>query len=498
MRIFLERFPLDTAVSFIQKLETNNNKVIGVSLFDDNDSASYNLGCDLFSEFELSWSTENRDRFLTSEAINFVCKYEGIACSITSRYLFRSNLNIEEHIQHFHHLVSYWINYVQNNEIELVVHHFVPHTPSSFALYVASKYLQIHVLFVDVAPVLNKYKYLSASISDRSLLLNFLKNSEDIFILPIEDELLKIQQDDPHSLPKAVREIQQDVFQNMLGKKPPTKKHGIIEKIIRVLKNKNKIKYLRYGRNKDIFSKKTISYFKYVILLLHHRKRVKDYKVMYSKFVDTNLPKKFVYYAACAQPEATTLPLALFYRNQLNFINQLLAAIPQEVQIVVKENPTMFTTRNPYITAVNWREEHFISQLANKSRITLIDNSFSSRDLIKRSLGVASINGTVGLEALAFNRPCIINASTWYDRLPNIFKNNSIDQLRKFVSALGTDQVYYKENVNLNYKVNRSCLLLYQDHNTETYSNDENDSFLRAVLWYVENSGKLKHLQQVF
>ena len=297
MKIFLERFPAETAEFFIKELTDQSCKIVGVSLYGSGEIKNDSLLLDIFNEESLSWKEQQQSHYLQPDQLNFVSKYDSVACSITSRYLYKHKLNIEDLIEHFHSAVGFWLEYIKKNDLELVLHHFTPHTPSSFALFVAAKCQKIHVLYVDLASILNRYKYLSPSISNRTLLLENTSIFSKKLQISLNIFLKQITDDKPESFPKSVREVQSEVYEKMLGHGIKNKKLNFIQKAKRVIKNKHRLNYIRTGSANKIFSTLNMNYIQYFIFLLNHKMKVKKYYKNYLKHTVKILPKKYIYFA---------------------------------------------------------------------------------------------------------------------------------------------------------------------------------------------------------
>ncbi len=73
----------------------------------------------------------------------------------------------------------------------------------------------------------------------------------------------------------------------------------------------------------------------------------------------------------------------------------------------------------------------FVSQfysedLAKLGKLIFVREDVSSHALIANSIGVATINGTIGLEALSMAKRCITFAPQWYDGFDGIHRIQSV------------------------------------------------------------------------
>ena len=110
---------------------------------------------------------------LNNEDIREVSKFEGIACSIISRYdLGQQNFTNSELVAHYYRLFNFWTEKIKKHEITCCLHYYIPHDPSSFVLYLVCKYLRIASVYIDVPHIFNRFRFVSCSFENRNLLLN--------------------------------------------------------------------------------------------------------------------------------------------------------------------------------------------------------------------------------------------------------------------------------------------------------------------------------------
>jgi hypothetical protein len=98
------------------------------------------------------------------------------------------------------------------------------------------------------------------------------------------------------------------------------------------------------------------------------------------------------------QPEYTSEGLGRFYRDQFFLIENIAAALPAGMRLVVKEHPTMVGLRSPDI----------YQRLRAIPNVILVSYTADSADLIKRCKIVFTIVGTPALEAMFIGKPAIM------------------------------------------------------------------------------------------
>ncbi len=112
------------------------------------------------------------------------------------------------------------------------------------------------------------------------------------------------------------------------------------------------------------------------------------------------------------QPEETTIPRGGPFSQQLNAIVRLRALLPANVHIAVKENKAMF--RLPFTLAMGVRSHEFYRNIATLPGTSLVPLEYDTFNLLDGALAVATITGSVGLEALCRSRRAIVFGRATY------------------------------------------------------------------------------------
>ena len=111
-----------------------------------------------------------------------------------------------------------------------------------------------------------------------------------------------------------------------------------------------------------------------------------------------DVPSSFIYYPLHVDPEASTMVLSPWHTDQIAVIEALAKAAPAHMQIVVKEHAPM----------LGRRPRGFYRQIARMPRVTLLNASHSTFELIGKSQLTAVITGTAAWEALLLRKPALI------------------------------------------------------------------------------------------
>ena len=122
----------------------------------------------------------------------------------------------------------------------------------------------------------------------------------------------------------------------------------------------------------------------------------------------------FVFLPLHYQPEAALLGASPGYLDQLALVRLLSASLPAGYRLVVKDHPVTGGTHGPA----------FYRSMKKLGNVVLMDEGVSGR-VITRAANcalVASIGGTVGLEAMLSGKPVLLFGRTYYDCVDTLLK----------------------------------------------------------------------------
>jgi hypothetical protein len=138
----------------------------------------------------------------------------------------------------------------------------------------------------------------------------------------------------------------------------------------------------------------------------------------FTKFVRHETRSRYVAFLMHYQPEETTIPRGGMFAQQLNAIVKLRALLPADIGILVKENRATF--RAPLILAMGVRSYDFYRTIASLPDTFLVPLEYDTFTLVDGSLAVATITGSVGLEALCRGKRVIIFGDANYESFSGV------------------------------------------------------------------------------
>ena len=130
-----------------------------------------------------------------------------------------------------------------------------------------------------------------------------------------------------------------------------------------------------------------------------------------------NLKKKFVYFGLHFEPERTTNPDGGVFHDQILSIIALRKILPADFEIIVKEHPSQFYI---YERGSRGRSPLFYDLLKNIKGVQLAHYEEDSFNLIRESVFVATITGTLALEAAILGKRGLIFGDSWFSGTPNV------------------------------------------------------------------------------
>lgn len=148
----------------------------------------------------------------------------------------------------------------------------------------------------------------------------------------------------------------------------------------------------------------------------------------------TRIPKykptadtKFVYFPLQIEPDTNTSPMGGVFADQYYTILIIARALPDGVKVLVKEHPHQeMWQRNP----------DFYNLLKAEPKVEFVSPKQSSLELIKQSIAVSTITGSVGWKALFHQKPVILFGHTFYMNLPGVINVNDTESLTKAIAQI--------------------------------------------------------------
>lgn len=163
-------------------------------------------------------------------------------------------------------------------------------------------------------------------------------------------------------------------------------------------------------------------------------KKKKAFNVYQSYSRRVVYPLKYIVFFPHYQPERTTLPEGYKYAQQWLAIRSLAEAIPSDMHLIVKEHPSTFR----YKFNQNVRNTEFYDAINSLPNVDLAPLEAEPFELIDRAVGVSTITGTVGVEALIRKKPVIVFGAAQYRGAKGVYPVKSISDIRAAIQKIIT------------------------------------------------------------
>ena len=381
---FVKKFPnLDTIIvvrSNAQEVSLINNKIRVIYL----DYEDVVLG--IYTSIESQSSTEifesnYKNVFLCLKMMDRLGRL--IDTSIEKRF--------EMLFNHFNFLGAM----VENFKIDLAIFQNMPHEIYDFVLYSILK-SKNKKTFYFLQNQFEKYYEINESIENTYTLNNF-SCDKDIDI-NISKEITELYEN--------MRDASYDPFY-MSSTKAST--------------------ILSFNR-KLIFLKRNFNQFTQI--LINKIKNIASYnkaKKFFNKIAITaDLNKKYVLIPLHYQPELTTSPKGGIFVFQELMIQMISNHIPNDWVVYVKEHPVQSFSYG--------RTLSFYENISKMNRVYFIDNKIDSFNLMKNSMVVGIVTGTLGFKAICNQKPVFVFGEVFYKFAPGAYQ---IKNKKDLINAFG-------------------------------------------------------------
>jgi hypothetical protein len=216
------------------------------------------------------------------------------------------------------------------------------------------------------------------------------------------------------------------------------------------------------------------------------KKRAENLNKSYLKLIDSLInEKKFVYFSLHFEPERTTNPDGGRFHNQFLAIQKIRNLVPDSIDIIVKEHPSQFYIKDKGSLG---KSPFFYNLIKNIKGVRFVETSTHPISLIKKSVFVVTITGTVALEASILGKKSVIFGSTPFPNVPNIFKwseNLSYDEI--ISKPIEDFEAIQKSLMNLKNKFsvagcqNGSMMNYFKSYLTPEFANEEIEGTVSLV-----------------
>jgi hypothetical protein len=174
--------------------------------------------------------------------------------------------------------------------------------------------------------------------------------------------------------------------------------------------------------------------------------------------------KKIVTFFLHYQPESTTLPAGNEYNNQLAAILELSLNLPDGWSMLVKEHPSTFGQEWPLSNS--YRSYAFYNFIKKIDNCYLLPMKMDLNFIVGISDCVATVTGTIGIQALSAGKKVIVFGNAAYRGAPYILDLTNSKLPKDAISEYLERDIFMSESVVLEY-FKKIALNSFKDSNLD-------------------------------
>ena len=271
-----------------------------------------------------------------------------------------------------------------------------------------------------------------------------------------------------------------------------TLRHDDAQQPIYMIKQKKNVKPIQImkrliSKGSDVFTKKSLD------AAFTYKKRT-ELKKIYENLCNSKLkfPKSDPYVVVFLhlQPERTTMPEGGLFAQQWLMVQMLSEVCSAEgYKIYVKEHPSTFMA-GPKLYRGRW----FYDSLKVLPNVSFVSTSVNSSVILKNAKAVATITGTVGLEAVVKGIPALIFGESVINGCAGTYRIRKLSDLETAISSI-------KKGIELEFDdIKRFFSDLEHHQNTHNTglarTADHGDLWLQGVPQEVMFSKMVAHIEK--
>jgi hypothetical protein len=281
-------------------------------------------------------------------------------------------------------LASYALYLCDAHRPDIIVFHNYPHELFTYILLRAAQHAGVRTFIIhfSVLPWRMRLSYVGRNLELHSVANPEARSGEQTaHVLGYYDRLRGSHDDAMPVVDRALRKRAGNNFLNLRGELGSLLKSNPIKQLTRVL-----LKLRAFRALQDVTVRDPRG--PYVVFFLHY------------------------------QPEESTLPRGGIFAQQLIAISKLRSITPADVSVLVKEHPSMF--RYDHTLSIVVRNSQFYDFIKRLRGVYVVPQETDTFTLIDNARAVATITGTVAIEALARGKPVICFGEAYYKHFAGV------------------------------------------------------------------------------
>ncbi len=362
------------------------------------------------------------------------------------------NYSFTERRSFYYDILKYWNTIIHHLQPDLFVSFTLPHTATCHSLYLICKYhYSIDVLFLNPVPLFNKnYHVISRSIETPYAQCMELYESAEA-IAPgteVKENLTEVRSKRGRTPQYILDTLEKDKKYSQIFRIKSF--ISLIKSFISLIKStiKDGTGFRKgqwdWKKNKKPYYliESRMNYFGHFLFRNDIRRKNEKLRNYYMPLcVEPNFKKKYLYFAASYQPEATTVINAGVYEDFFLVLDILSSVLPEDWIIYYKENP--YTFYGSSLGSLK-RDKYYFERINSYKNIKMVSSDISTFELIDGAQAVATVSGTVAWEAVVRGKPALSFGNAWYMGCKSIFWIKTLQDaknaMEKIVNGFTPDQ----------------------------------------------------------
>jgi len=355
---------------------------------------------------------------LDEELIENMRECEATFMEMVTRLEWKKRVSYATRKQWYFRHLRFWNDYIQKNSINLYVSAWIPHEIPDIVIYYLCKLKEIPVVYFGITSIRDtsfiEHDWQESNIQTGKRYLELLAQTSETT--------------DPLSIPlRADFEQRYQALSRPTGEIPPLEQQEVVVPF-------RKIVVRSFIRRPFGMLLVTLRYLtpSGIVRAAKSWNRWKDRRAT-MRFYDAHsavpdLQHPFVYMPLHYQPEATTVPQAGGYEDQLLVAQMLDVCLPSDVLIYVKEHPRLSNMQK--------RDVDFYRRFLLLKKVRFIPRRFSTFTLREHCRATATAAGTAGFEGLFRGKPVLLFGHCYYQYAPGAYRIHTVDDCRAAVKAI--------------------------------------------------------------
>lgn len=343
----------------------------------------------------------------------------------------RHSFNYPEMLALYSQLVGNCLSLIEKTKPDLIIFRCIPHFVADYLLFKIAQHLNIRVITLETVEALNAV-YIIDDIDKKTPVIRGIYD-DPAFDNKVAEVISSAKKMLSFTPDYYVEVSKQRKFNQSLRGLLLWTSYEFAKAIIGFLIGK---RMLRATKSTNSGNKSEITYFEIFKEKLTARFSLVSLRNSYERLASPPPDGNYFLFAANYQPERTTIPDAGNHWNFEQIITDISHTLPDGVTLMVREHPTIFNLPGQiHYRGYLYRSNQAYENIAKLPNVVIASCDTDIGHLIKNSVGVISMTGTVAYQANIGGKPAFLYGSRWFSEAKSIHRYHQHDSLQKFINS---------------------------------------------------------------